>query len=59
MDGRVFTAAVENAERVFSIATVLGLSLTVLDVGGGFFGNKTPPVSFKEVLFRNLIGNKD
>ncbi|XP_046566615.1 ornithine decarboxylase-like isoform X1 [Haliotis rubra] len=49
VDGRVFIDAIERADRVFQIASELNISMSVLDVGGGIFGHKTPPVEFEEV----------
>ncbi|XP_046381749.2 ornithine decarboxylase-like isoform X1 [Haliotis rufescens] len=49
LDGRVFTDAIERADRAFTIASELNISLSVLDVGGGFFGHKAFIVKFIEV----------
>ncbi|XP_067661751.1 ornithine decarboxylase-like [Haliotis asinina] len=49
IDGRVFIDAIERADRAFTIASELNISLSILDIGGGFFGQKRAPVEFKEV----------
>ncbi|XP_046566612.1 ornithine decarboxylase-like isoform X2 [Haliotis rubra] len=49
VDGRVFIDAIERADRAFAIASELDISLSVLDIGGGFFGKTRAPVEFKEV----------
>ncbi|XP_046566610.1 ornithine decarboxylase-like isoform X2 [Haliotis rubra] len=49
VDGRVFIDAIERADRAFAIASELNISLSVLDIEGGFLGQKRAPVEFKEV----------
>ncbi|XP_071096834.1 ornithine decarboxylase-like [Haliotis cracherodii] len=49
LDARVFMDAIERADRAFTIASELNISLSVLDIGGGFIGHKAFTVEFKEV----------
>ncbi|XP_046381757.2 ornithine decarboxylase-like [Haliotis rufescens] len=49
VDGRVFIDALQRTDRVFKIASELNMSLSVVDIGGGFYGHKTPPAEFEEV----------
>ncbi|XP_067664201.1 ornithine decarboxylase-like [Haliotis asinina] len=49
IDGRVFIDAIERADKAFTIASELNISLSILDIGGGFFGKTRAPVEFKEV----------
>ncbi|ESO94475.1 hypothetical protein LOTGIDRAFT_178433 [Lottia gigantea] len=44
-----FSAAVKEAYNVFQMGLELGHDMTILDVGGGFPGQKTAPICFEEV----------
>lgn len=43
-----YSDAVANARKVFDIGHSLGFNFEVLDIGGGFPGTPTAPVSFEE-----------
>ncbi|XP_067661753.1 ornithine decarboxylase-like [Haliotis asinina] len=49
VDGRVFIDAIGRADRAFATASELNISLSILDIGGGFFGKTRAPVEFREV----------
>eukprot|EP00033_Pygsuia_biforma_P002122 GCRY01002354.1.p1 GENE.GCRY01002354.1~~GCRY01002354.1.p1 ORF type:complete len:470 (-),score=91.75 GCRY01002354.1:313-1722(-) len=52
MDALQFSRAVEQARRVFDVATTMGLPpLTLLDIGGGFPGASVTPcdITFEEI----------
>lgn len=46
---QAFTDAVKLARQAFDSAAQAGLTLTILDIGGGFPGNDDGPVTFKEI----------
>ncbi|KAJ0405809.1 hypothetical protein ATCC90586_008463 [Pythium insidiosum] len=43
-----YSDAVVRARKVFDIAASMGFNLTLLDIGGGFPGTETGPISFEE-----------
>ena len=44
-----FTVAVQQARQAFDEALELGFNMTMLDIGGGFPGQASAPISFEEV----------
>ncbi|KAK6188413.1 hypothetical protein SNE40_004590 [Patella caerulea] len=48
-EAEAFYAAVKEAYGVFQLGVEFGFNMTMLDVGGGFPGQKDTPVSFEEV----------
>lgn len=59
-DSGAYRTAVASCRQVFDIATEIGFSMDLLDIGGGFPGSKGPYISFEEVsrmfiIFRNCF----
>ena len=48
-DATAFSQAVAVARSVFDQATDIGYNMELLDIGGGFPGQKTAKISFEEV----------
>lgn len=49
-DATAFSAAVVSARQVFDIATSLGFHLDLLDIGGGFPGQRSAKITFQEIV---------
>lgn len=49
MEADAFSKAISAARRVFDVAEELGLTLEILDIGGGFPGHEQGKVSFREI----------
>ena len=49
MEADAFSKAIFAARRVFDVAEELGLTLEILDIGGGFPGHEQGEVSFREI----------
>ena len=49
-DPNAYHAAVESARNVFDIAERAGFNFTLLDIGGGFPGQDSAKLSFREVI---------
>ena len=49
MEADAFSKAISAARRVFDAAEALGLTLEILDIGGGFPGHEQGEVSFREM----------
>ena len=54
-DARYFEYAIEDARKVFNEAQQLGFQFRMLDIGGGFHGDRNPDVPFKS--FAAVIQN--
>ena len=52
-DSSAYRGAVESCRQVFDIASEIGFSMDLLDIGGGFPGSKGPYISFEEVSLRS------
>jgi len=48
-DAMAYSAAVASARTVFNLAAAQGFNFTLLDIGGGFPGQKNPKLPFEEV----------
>jgi len=48
-DATAFSAAVASARAVFDMAEQEGFKLDLLDIGGGFPGQKSAPITFQEI----------
>jgi ornithine decarboxylase len=48
-DAAVFASAVRLSRVVFDLAAEMGFNFTLLDIGGGFPGQKTAKISFDEI----------
>ena len=48
-EAKAFSHAVKQAKDAWDMATELGFDMTLLDVGGGFPGQKSAPITFAEV----------
>lgn len=48
-DSGAYRTAVASCRQVFDIATEIGFSMDLLDIGGGFPGSKGPYISFEEI----------
>ncbi|GFN81472.1 ornithine decarboxylase [Plakobranchus ocellatus] len=48
-EAKAFYHAVRQARDAWELATELGFDMTLLDVGGGFPGQKSAPVTFEEI----------
>ncbi|DAZ98124.1 TPA: hypothetical protein N0F65_003110 [Lagenidium giganteum] len=46
-DVTAYSDAVKRSRKVFDIAQSMGISLSLLDIGGGFPGTETAPISFE------------
>ncbi|CAL1545005.1 unnamed protein product [Lymnaea stagnalis] len=49
-EARAFSLAVSQAHDAWQIAVKLGFNMTMLDIGGGFPGQKSAPISFTEIV---------
>ena len=50
-DATAFSEAVASAHSVFQVAEELGFNFDLLDIGGGFPGQWSDKITFKEVGF--------
>lgn len=48
-EAQAFACAVKQAYDAFQMAVDLGFDMTLLDIGGGFPGQQSAPVTFTEV----------
>lgn len=48
-DVSAFTDAIRRAKKVFEMAEKLGIHMSVIDIGGGFPGEETSELSFKNI----------
>ncbi|XP_075123011.1 ornithine decarboxylase [Leptodactylus fuscus] len=48
-DRETFVQAVSDARNIFDMATELGFSMRLLDIGGGFFGHEDVKLKFEDV----------
>ena len=48
-DATAFSAAVETSHQVFEVGKNLGFDFSLLDIGGGFPGQKSAKITFEEV----------
>lgn len=53
-DARAFEAAISVSRKVFDQGLQLGFKMTLLDIGGGFPGQKSAPISFREVRCNSM-----
>ena len=49
-EAAAFSCAVKQAYDAFTMAQNFGFEMTLLDIGGGFPGQKSAPVAFEEVF---------
>ncbi|KAL3881866.1 hypothetical protein ACJMK2_028258 [Sinanodonta woodiana] len=49
LEASAFAAAIQQARQVFDIGLDLGFDMNLLDIGGGFPGQVSPPISFNEI----------
>lgn len=54
-EARAFSLAVKQAHDAWTVACELGFNMTLLDIGGGFPGQKSAPISFPEVYTLEII----
>ena len=54
-DATAFSQAVAVARSVFDQATDIGYNMELLDIGGGFPGQKTAKISFEEVYIAAIV----
>lgn len=48
-EAEAFSAAVEVAAQVFDVGQTLGFDFDLLDIGGGFPGHASAPITFEEI----------
>jgi len=48
-EAAAFSCAVRQAHKAWKLAEAMGFSMSVLDIGGGFPGQASAPVSFSEI----------
>lgn len=48
-EANAFSVAIQEARQVFELAQSMGFNMTLLDIGGGFPGQASAPISFKEI----------
>ncbi|RUS88763.1 hypothetical protein EGW08_003480 [Elysia chlorotica] len=48
-EAKAFSCAVHQARDVWDLALDMGFNMTLLDVGGGFPGQKSAPITFEEI----------
>ncbi|KAL3868356.1 hypothetical protein ACJMK2_041170 [Sinanodonta woodiana] len=49
-EARAFAVAIQQARQVFDIGQDLGFNMNLLDIGGGFPGQRSAPISFDEIV---------
>ncbi|KAK3612273.1 hypothetical protein CHS0354_010984 [Potamilus streckersoni] len=49
-EARAFAVAIQQARQVFDIGLGHGFNMNLLDIGGGFPGQKSAPISFDEIV---------
>ena len=56
-EAAAFSCAVKQAHNAWCLAEEFGFDMTLLDIGGGFPGQKSAPVTFAEVNLKrkNII----
>lgn len=48
-EAKAFACAVKQAHEVFEMARSMGFDMELLDIGGGFPGQKSSPITFEEI----------
>ena len=56
-EAEAFAVAVQQARDAFDAALQLGFDMTMLDIGGGFPGQSSAPISFEEVCLYFICVN--